>query len=240
VLERFGRAWPQQLPPDPAAILTGIGAEVFGPLMGEADVQGFWWPRFCRLVPEIVSWEQRRRRTARRVGVELRAESAIALADDSTVTLSGRADRIEVLEDGRLAIIDFKTGQVPTARQQKAGLAPQLPLEAALAALAPFSPAPDRRASEAALGPASAAEAIHVALKPGLGDEPSSKRGAETDLGAEAARHLDGFRAMVLQFRTGARGFTSRFAPEHQRHDGDFDRLARVKEWSSTGEDSDA
>ena len=34
-------------------------------------------------------------------------------------TLSARADRIDQMPDGRLAIIDYKTGNVPTKKQIK-------------------------------------------------------------------------------------------------------------------------
>ena len=40
--------------------------------------------------------------------------------------------------DGRLAILDYKTGTPPTQRDVDAGLAPQLPLEAAMAAAGAF------------------------------------------------------------------------------------------------------
>ena len=40
-------------------------------------------------------------------------------------TLGARADRIERLADGRYAILDYKTGQVPTDKQVRIGLSPQ-------------------------------------------------------------------------------------------------------------------
>jgi len=46
--------------------------------------------------------------------------------------LSARADRNRsAAPDGRYAILDYKTGQVPTAAQVQSGLAPQLTLEGA-------------------------------------------------------------------------------------------------------------
>jgi ATP-dependent helicase/nuclease subunit B len=48
--------------------------------------------------------------------------------------LVGRADRIERRADGSLAILDYKTGKPPSNKQVEAGIAPQLPLEAAMAA----------------------------------------------------------------------------------------------------------
>ncbi len=42
------------------------------------------------------------------------------------VTIFGKADRIDVLDDGSLAIVDYKTGSPPTGKQVKAGYALQL------------------------------------------------------------------------------------------------------------------
>ena len=42
------------------------------------------------------------------------------------VTIFGKADRIDVLEDGGVAIVDYKTGSPPTGKQVKAGYALQL------------------------------------------------------------------------------------------------------------------
>jgi hypothetical protein len=44
---------------------------------------------------------------------------------------------------------------------------------------------------------------------------------------------------MVVGFRSGERPFTSRFAAQFARFDGDYDHLARVKEWSAAGHDSE-
>ena len=46
--------------------------------------------------------------------------------------LTGRADRIERLNSGSYAILDFKTGTPPTGKQVRIGVAPQLTLEAAM------------------------------------------------------------------------------------------------------------
>lgn len=56
-------------------------------------------------------------------------------------TLKGRADRIERDADGQIRIIDYKTGNVPPEAKVKAGTAPQLPLEAAMAEAGAFGEA---------------------------------------------------------------------------------------------------
>ncbi|MBP5534409.1 MAG: PD-(D/E)XK nuclease family protein [Alphaproteobacteria bacterium] len=46
------------------------------------------------------------------------------------ITITGRADRIDVFGNKKVSIIDYKTGSLPSKSQVHAGFAPQLPLEA--------------------------------------------------------------------------------------------------------------
>ncbi len=234
VMERFASAWPAGLPDEPGGKLIEIGREVFADLADEPDVEAFWWPRFVELVPAIVAWETARRGALVRIGTEVRIAAPICLADGSEVRLTARADRVEELRDGRLAIIDFKSGATPSQDQIGAGLAPQLLLEAALGPLGRFASIRDR--DQPAFGPARVASAAYVTLKPGDGLRQAEV--AEPDeLGARADENLEGFRTMVLGFLDGQRPFISRFAPQFMRFEGDFDHLARVKEWSAAADD---
>ena len=95
--------------------------------------------------------------------VEVFGELTIPLGDRS-FRLTGRADRIERLADGRYAILDFKTGKVPSDKQVEIGVAPQLTLEAAMLRNGGFADVGDRAAS--------LAELVYVQLK---GGEPPGK-----------------------------------------------------------------
>ena len=77
------------------------------------------------------------------------------------ITLGTGADRIELLADGRYAILDFKTGAPPTSKQVQAGLAPQLTLEAAILRHGEFDGIP--KAGSAA----DVAELVYVRLRGG-------------------------------------------------------------------------
>lgn len=234
VMERLARDFIDALPPDLDSCVRAIGEEVFAPLLGEPDVAAFWWPRFLQMIPGIVAFERQRRAACRRVGAEMRTAHDFSLPDGACVRLTARADRVELTTDGGLAILDFKTGTIPTARQIASGLAPQLPLEAALARRAGF------RAADGGedFPPVQVAAADYIALKPGaaaLEIIPVSKPG---EIASLAETHLDGFLKMVAEFRAGHRTFVSRFAPEFMRHAGDYDHLARVKEWTVLCDDS--
>src|SRR5690606_28378992 len=55
----------------------------------------------------------------------------LKLAEPFAIT--GQADRIDILCDGTLEILDFKTGSPPAPGSMKAFEAPQLPVEALMA-----------------------------------------------------------------------------------------------------------
>lgn len=238
VLERFAHAWPRSMPSGPLTALLDEARAVFRPLMHEPDVAAFWWPRFVTLAPRIIAWEIARRAGIAEIGAEMRIRHPARLADGTEITLTARADRIERLHDGSLVILDFKTGSIPTPKQIKAGLAPQLLLEAALAPMSAFTPV-DAASGRPGLGPGDVAGALYLALKPGADAMEEKAVVPDAELGAKAREHLAGFALMIEGFRNGERSFTSRFAAQFMRFDGDYDHLARVKEWSAAGHDSD-
>ncbi|MDX9859663.1 MAG: double-strand break repair protein AddB, partial [Rhodospirillales bacterium] len=138
-LERFIQAYPGDLPADAEDRLIAIGREVFGDRSARPGVRAFWWPRFERLAHWFVDRERRRRAAGHGVlATEARGELALA-GPGGSFRLTGRADRIDVTPAGELAIIDYKTGQVPSRKQVECGLAPQLSLEAAMAAAGAFA-----------------------------------------------------------------------------------------------------
>ncbi len=238
VMDRFARRWPSRLPDEPERELMAIGKAVFADAMDEPDVQGFWWPRFVQLIPAIAAWEKERRAAIRRVGTEMRVRLPLRLPDGADVMLTARADRIEEHLDGTLGILDFKTGTPPSARQVRTGLAPQLLLEAAMASAAPFTGV-DEAGSPVSLGPGAVGSASYVALKIGRDGLKASPAAPPAELDRLSAECLEGFTAMVAGFRSGERAFVSRFAPQFMRYAGDYDHLARVKEWSASGDDGE-
>lgn len=232
VMERFALAWPSALPANPEAKLLRIGEEVFAPHRGEPDVEAFWWPRFLSLAPDLARWEAGRREGLRRIGVEVRIGWNVDLPGGGSVRLDARADRVELMEDGSVRIVDFKSGSAPSQKQIEKGFAPQLVLEAALASRAPFISG----VTEAEFGPGPVAGAEYVFLKPGEEAMRSQEAVKSEPLPDLAEKHLAGFAAMIEALRQRERPFVSRLAPEFIRHVGDYDHLARVKEWTLPGD----
>jgi ATP-dependent helicase/nuclease subunit B len=221
--ERFAK----ELPPDPADALLALGRPHFAALEDFPEARAFWWPRFLRIAHWFARWEAQRRAAIASLNAEIRGEINIPLGE-STFKLRGIADRIELRRDGRYAILDYKTGGARTEKQVRTGLAPQLTLEAAMLRNGGF-------ADIAAGG--SVAELVYVLLK---GGEPAGdakaiafKDGTTADF--QADRALDKLRGLARRFEDETTPYRSLVHPMWTTHYGDYDHLARVKEWSSSG-----
>jgi len=143
--------------------------------------------------------------------------------------LSGRADRIERRRDGRLGIIDYKTGAVPDAKRVREGHAPQLPLEAAMAAAGGFG-------AEFA---GETAEISYWRLRGGA--EPGAVSTPVTDA-AELAKLVGtaeaSLRALIAAFDDAAKPYLARPHPGRAARDSGYGQLARMAEWAGVGEEA--
>jgi ATP-dependent helicase/nuclease subunit B len=227
----FTQQYAAALPDDPARALIALGTDGFKALEDFPEAKAFWWPRFLRIASWFGQWETARRGALAAVHPEVKGALAIPRRD-GVFTLTGRADRIERRADGRYAILDYKTGRIPGHDEVKVGFAPQLPLEAAMLRGGAFA--------DIAAG-VSVAELIYVGLKGG--EPPGEERVVQlkdTTPDAAADTALAKLTALVAYFDDEAHGYPSLVSPMWRgRRYGDYDHLARVKEWS-VAEDDDA
>jgi ATP-dependent helicase/nuclease subunit B len=222
----FGKTYPGHLPDHPAQALTEIGRECFKPLSEYPEARAFWWPRFQRIAQWFAGFERARRAKLKKLNVEIGGRIEIPFGNE-TFTLTVRADRVECLADGRYAILDYKTGAPPTEPQVRAGLAPQLTLEAAILRQGGFKDIP---------AGASVAELLYVRLRGGAtaGEEkPIAFKEGTPD--AQADRALAELCKVLQQFADPAKPYYSLLHPMWSTHYGTYDHLARVQEWSPTG-----
>jgi ATP-dependent helicase/nuclease subunit B len=147
------------------------------------------------------------------------AKGDLELSEPAFV-LRGRADRIDILRNGAASIIDYKTGRVPTDRQVETLVSAQLPLEGAMLMAGAFS---DIRAAHLQ-------HFIYVQL---TGSEPPGREYV-VNLNAEATAReaLARLTDRVRSFDNPDMPYTSRYMPYRITDIGDYDHLARVREWS--------
>jgi ATP-dependent helicase/nuclease subunit B len=224
-LEKFIRDHPGPLPDDAVDRLLAIGTEVFEATLARPGVRAFWWPRFERIARWFVAFE-RQRRAAGHVTVTTEARGTLNLdGPGGPFVLTARADRIDRHRDGGLAIVDYKTGQVPTWPQVRTGLVPQLSLEAAIARSGGFDGV--------------AAEDVTQLSYLGLsgGRQPGQENALADDAAGIAAEARDGLERLIAAFDDPATPYLSRPRPMFIGRFGDYDHLARVKEWPTDGGD---
>jgi ATP-dependent helicase/nuclease subunit B len=227
-LSEFTKAFATALPADPAAALIEIGAKHFAALEDYPEARAFWWPRFRRIAHWFSSWERMRRANAAALAAEAPGKIDIPLGE-RVFTLRARADRIEQLAGGRYAILDYKTGQVPSEKQVRIGVSPQLTLEAAILRRGGF---PDIPAD------ASIAELVYVSVRGGdpAGDDvPIEFKDGDADFHADRA--FEKLKAMAARFEDEQQPYLPLVLSMWKSRYGTYDHLARVKEWSVAGPD---
>jgi len=164
------------------------------------------------------------------LAAETQGKIDIALGE-RTLTLRTRADRIEKLTDASYAILDYKTGQVPTEKQVRAGIAPQLTLEAAILREGGFPELPAGAVSELVYvslrGGATAGEAEPIGFKNG-------------DANIHAALALAKLKALATRFEDEQQPYRPLVLSMWKSRYGTYDHLARVKEWSVGGDEEEA
>jgi ATP-dependent helicase/nuclease subunit B len=201
--------------------------------MEKPEARALWWPRFQRIARWFAEWEAGRRRDIAAIAAEIRGEIKIPLDNARIFTLSARADRIERHRDGSYAILDYKTGQPPTGKQVRMGLSPQLTLEAAILREGGFADI-DAGASVGELAyvrlsgnnPPGEHKALELKIK--QSDTPQLP-----DAAADYARAQ--LEALIRRFENPDEPYRSLVLSMWTARYGDYDNLARVKEWSAAG-----
>ncbi|QIF80867.1 double-strand break repair protein AddB [Brevundimonas sp. 'scallop'] len=225
-IERLTLDWPNDLPDDCEAILHDH-------LLRELGARGFEDAAMAREAPlarNCARWltEFERRRRAR--GVDIMVEQQGTMTFDAPAgpfTVKAFADRIELASDGA-AVMDFKTGAAPSAKQVKSGFAPQLTLTAAILADGGFK---DTN------GPVTPDELTYVRVvgRKTAGEVVTRASGSEAADLAQAA--LDGLKRRVARFDNENTPYVSWAAPQFMGNQGgNYDHLARVWEWSVIGD----
>jgi len=228
-LEAFVREWPDTIPgdaiPDNAyEQLLARGRDAFGPALEHPGVWAFWWPRYERIAAWFLERERERRASLAASFVEVKGEHAID-GPAGPFVLNATADRIDKLVDGTLAILDYKTGAVPSKKELAAGFAPQLPLEAAMAQAGGFPGVPASAVSE-------------LAFWRMAGGDPPGEIKPVADPERHAQEALAGLTALVARFDDPATPYHAIPRPAYAPRYTDYAHLERVAEWSAGEEEA--
>ncbi len=228
ILEGFIRDHTGPLTDDALDDVMARARTAFAPLLDRPGIAAFWWPRFAQAMTWFIAKERSWRMHATPAALE--AKGMLRLPLSHAFTLTARADRIDRLDDASYAVLDYKTGAAPSGAQVETGLEPQLPLEALILEQGGFE----------GLDPAPVSVLRYVRLRggrePGEIREPVKPGAPVTELIAETA---DGLNLLIETFKDPNTPYRSKPRAQFQSAYGDYDHLARYKEWSvyTGGED---
>jgi ATP-dependent helicase/nuclease subunit B len=215
LLQKYPRHWPPEAQVDFIGLMQEAYRD-FGLSDAEMDIINAQLPKLAAAFYDFER-EQRKKITAS----HLERESAWKLNINGRVlTLKARADRLDMLRDGTLEIIDYKTGAVPSKKDVAAALKPQMIVETLMAEAGAFK---DMDAK-----PVSAL--TYVSVGENKGEVEASKAGVEPqDI---RAVHVPGLSAFLQAFMSAAAVFHAAPRPQLIKPAEDYARLARVSEWS--------
>jgi len=199
---------PERLLPRARALLQ---SETIHPML-----RALWAPRLIEAIKWIEEQVEEDREGGRRpLKAEITGET-----DIDGVTIHGKADRIDAIAGGGLAIVDYKTGKAPAQKAVDAGFALQLGLLGLIARAGGFADI---------LGQPKAHEYWSLTKdrdKFGKRVCPDRKMGAADFLAhAEAS-----FRDAAAKWLIGSEAFTAKLNPAYAPY-GDYDQLMRLEEW---------
>lgn len=206
------------------ARLPAIADEHLERIAGHPLIGALWRPRLLAALGWIGDEIARMAGEGRRV-LDTECQGAIEVMG---VRVHGRADRIDSTGQGRLGIVDYKTGTPPSARQVEEGFALQLGVLGLIARAGGFAGiAGEPDAFEYwSLGRDSKRDAFGHVASPVLSGQ--KKRGLPL---AEMLPATEAYlREALAKWIVGNEPFTARLNPDLKDYN-DFDQLMRLDEW---------
>jgi ATP-dependent helicase/nuclease subunit B len=219
-------AWHKGKVDQPGLALAPFAAAHFAAARVHPLFRALWQPRLIAALERFEGW------IAENAASDGRAVLASEISGQMTfdgVKIIGRADRIDRLADGSLAIVDYKTGNAPSKAQVEKGFALQLGLLGLIAQAGGFA---------SGGVPARAATCFEY-WSFGKEDDGFGKRQSPMKLGPREAgllpetflpHHIDKLSDAIRRYIKGNTPFRARENPDYKGYN-DYDQLMRLEEW---------
>ena len=224
VLERWHKAGGR------AGELLALASEELAEMRAHPLIRSLWWPR----LEKGLEWIDAEIATLERSGRRVLVSEARGEMEYLGVRVHGRADRIDQLADGTLAVVDYKTGGPPSATMVEQGFALQLGTLGLIAADGGFPGVigdPGRfeywslgKSKDSDTGFGYAAEPVKEGRK---------KTGLLREEFLEKTEYFLG--DAIRRWIKGDDAFTARLNPDIGGYN-DFDQLMRLDEWQARSE----
>ena len=222
VLENFGKKYDTQYPDNAAEILKQMVEMEFENCNFALEKQAFWRPKVEKMMDWIAANEAIYRKEIARIYTEVWGRFFIDDVPGGRFEIYAKADRVDRTIDGKINIIDYKTGSARKETEVRKGYAPQLPIEGLIAVEGGFD----------GIEKADVDSLMYWRL----GDKVTDIKNDMADL---LQNTKDRITKLVNLYDFESTGYLSRPNPKEAPSYSDYEHLARVKEWSvkSDGEE---
>ena len=221
ILEEFNNLHPSDFPDNAEAEFLALGEKYFTENEIAQETRAFWWPNFVKTVSWVVAKEKEYRANIKQVHNEVRGQLVLN-APAGDFVLTAKADRVDETKDGKINIIDYKTGRARSKKEVETGKAPQLPIEGLIAQAGGFAGIDKKAISELIYWQLGRKETV-------IGG----------DMEATLNRNLENIAKLINMFDFKDTPYLSRPNPKNVPEYSDYEHLARVKEWSVVESDGE-
>lgn len=217
VLDKFNKLYPQDFPNNAKEELLKIGTEVFKHNEIALETRAFWWPKFEKIVDWIVKQENAYRGDIKQIHSEIEGSLEFD-APAGKFIITAKADRVDETKDGKINIIDYKTGQARSKKEIQTGYAPQLPIEGLIARYGGFNNI--------------LAQEVAGLIYWKLADKEIAVDDKVDDV---LEQNFKNIQELIALFDFDTTAYIAKPNPKYVTANKDYEHLARVKEWSVEG-----
>jgi ATP-dependent helicase/nuclease subunit B len=223
-IQQWTKTFAQVPAGDRLQLLLAKGEEAFGPYMDLPEVSRFWWPRFKRMAEEFVPLDEAMRSDVIGTRTEVSGKMSFDAANVEH-TLTAQADRIDILDNAALRIIDYKSGQLPTMKQVTTGFAPQLTLEGAIAQHKGFQTIEGTKLDDV----------LYIGVGGGRNGVDIRKLSDSSNVEDESRKAFAKLAALLAAFQSETTPYIPLHNVEKEEDGSDYDHLSRRLEWLMNG-----
>ena len=213
-----------------AGELLALAAEELAAMQAHPLVRHLWWPRLSK----ALEWIDAEVRAAAAQGRRVLVSEEKGEMTFMGVKVHGRADRIDRLAEGGLAVVDYKTGSPPSGKMVEDGFALQLGVIGLIAQAGGFAgvAGEPERFEYWSLGKGKESDTgFGYINEPVL--EGRKKSGIPREIFLEKIEEY--LADAVRRWIKGDEPFTARLNPDLGGYN-DYDQLMRLDEWQARGE----
>lgn len=194
-----------------------------------------WRVRLRGIAAWVASDALKARPILRNMWQEERGEIGWKDAAGNMLSLSARADRIDLRHDGSVELVDYKTGAIPSNAKIKNGNEPQLMLEAAIAAQGGFG-----CLAQSGAGHVSRLRLIKLTGRGEGAEEGAIKHDDSFDLALSSQELLQNIQQMIEAMRQPNQPYRfAKLGSSQRGRKNDYEHLSRIHELSSEDDEND-